>query len=333
LVDDVALPAALSDERILSALDAVADAVVAPSTHALYESIRRTLRAHHGMLPPYTRADALVVIGTAAAGTTSLHPSTLRGRLAAMSHANASLGQPSIFSDPVVLDFYAGYARQYSSAVRDGSVAPSAAVPPLPPDVVDALLAMPVDAHTEATVVTLLGFFCMFRPKSIVAMHTDDVLEQDNGLVRVAVRDEKTTQFATRPRILLLPPRTDSRLSDVLCSWSHRRQLAGALFMFGDGDTPLRTQHITDCVRDAVRVTDTRTTDTPASTDQPRLSGKSLRAGGATAARLSGVNTEDTLVIGNWRSRDMLEHYVRLRAAPPSEAVARELHGIARLNK
>jgi integrase len=228
-------------------------------------------------------------------------PASIALALVAIRAAHQSAGVEPATKHPAVVAVLRGMRRELGTAQR--RVAP-VTVPELRA-MVDAL---PDGlAATRDRALLVCGMAGALRRSELVALDVGDVAETDEGLV-VTVRRSKVDQEAAGAKVPL-PRGAHAATCPVraLRAWLDASAITdGAIFCTVDrhGNVGERLAGA-----DAARIV--KRTAARAGLDAATFSGHSLRAGLATQAARSGKSDRAIMAQGRWKSRTMVDRYVR----------------------
>lgn len=230
---------------------------------------------------------------------TSLRPSTLRRRLAALASAHHDAGMPDPTKARIVLQVMHGIERRHGTHPKQ--------VEPLLLDDLARIVALMGSSlpNLRDRALLLLGFFGALRRSEIVALNFDDVRFRQGGLDLV-IRKSKTDQLRASRRVHLLYPTAALDPGLALKAWLVQSGIReGPIFRDASLLTRLSDRAAARIVKKWVSAV-----GLPAKT----FSGHSLRAGFATSAALAGVNATIIAQQTGHRSQQTVAAYVRLAA-------------------
>jgi integrase len=228
-------------------------------------------------------------------------PSSIALALVAIRAAHQSAGVEPATKHPAVVAVLRGMRRELGTAQR--RVAPVTV-----PELRAMLDALPDGlAATRDRALLVCGMVGALRRSELVALDVADVAETDKGLV-VTVRRSKVDQEAAGAKVPL-PRGAHAATCPVraLRAWLDASGVtSGALFRAVDrhGNVGERLAGA-----DAARIV--KRTAARAGLDAATFSGHSLRAGLATQAARSGKSDRAIMAQGRWKSRTMVDRYVR----------------------
>ena len=244
----------------------------------------------------------------------TLRPTTITRRAAAISVVHGENGLTSPTSDPRVRAVLSGIRRTHGTAPRQ-------AAPATLSDIQRMLAHLPSGAiGTRDHAVLLVGFAGGMRRSEIVGLNVGDLAPHDNGLL-VSIRRSKTDQEA-KGRKVALPYGHDEHTCPVRAvdSWTLVSGITrGPIFRPVDRhgnviSTRLSGQAVSDIIKRAAE---------RAGLDPTQFSGHSLRAGFVTTAALNGASEREIASQTGHRSMESVRRYVRPATAFHDNAVTR----------
>jgi site-specific recombinase XerC len=295
----------LDRPTLLGAARDYVEAAKAPNTRRAYRTQWKTFAAwcaRYGQesLPAAPATLALFLTDRARGG---LKVASLALALSAIraAHFDAGLADPS--TNPEVRTVWEGIRRTHGAAPRCAA--------PLTADAVRAIVAVLSAEQTRDVrdrALVLLGFNGAFRRSELVALDVEDLAVDPARGVVVRVRRSKTDQLGTGADVAV-PFGAQPALCPVraLEAWRAASGVrAGAVFRSVDrhGRVGGRLDG-----RDVARTL--KELATRAGISPMLVSGHSLRAGLATTAALAGRSDRAIMAQGRWKSRTMVDRYVR----------------------
>lgn len=247
-------------------------------------------------------ADPAVVALYLTERATTLSPSTLSRRLAAISvrHQDHGLDPPT--RHPEVRAVMTGIRRSVGVAARQVAPAGIGEVRRM----VAHLSETTIGVRDRA--VLLVGFAGALRRSEVVALNVGDLTDRDEG-IRITLRRSKTDQEA-KGREVALPYGTDPQTCPVtaLRTWLEVAAITrGAVFRGVDRHGNIATTRLSDrAVATIVKRAAER-----AGLDPADYSGHSLRAGFATTAAANGANERQIANQTGHTSMEVLRRYIR----------------------
>jgi len=292
----------IADE--LEGARAFASASRAPRTRDAYRVQWRAFAAWcegHALeaLPAEPAAVAAYITNRADAGR---KVASIALALAAIGAAHRAAGHPSPTAHPAVSATWQGIRRTLGTAQRRAA---PAAVDELRA-MLEALPAQGLGAVRDRALL-LVGFAGAFRRSELVALDVADLAFRSEGLV-VTVRRSKTDQEGAGAEVALANGTNPATCPVRACrAWLEAAGVAeGAVFRSVDRHGHLGERldgaDVSRLVKRAAR---------RAGLDAARFSGHSLRAGLATTAARAGRTDRSIMAQGRWRSRAMVDRYVR----------------------
>ena len=316
LLQPVETSSNLGHLSLLAAARSYVEAAKAPNTRRSYRTQWRIFVAwclgfERESLPAAPATLALFLTARAQAG---LKVASLSVALSAIraAHFDAGLADPA--ANPEVRTVWEGIRRTHGAAQRRAA--------PLTGDAVRAVVAaLPPKAPKAIRdrALVLLGFAGAFRRSELVALDVADVtVELSRGIV-VRVRRSKTDQLGEGAEVAI-PYGSQPEVCPVraLDAWrAASGVLEGALFRSVDrhGRVGGRLDG-----RDVARTL--KALAARAGIASALVSGHSLRAGLATSAALAGRSDRAIMAQGRWKSRTMVDRYVRIADAWRDNAAA-----------
>lgn len=221
--------------------------------------------------------------------------------LTAIGQAHKAAGHAPPSAHPHVAATWAGIRRSLGTAQRRAAPV----VVDVLRELVEALPATPGGARDRALLV--LGFAGAFRRSELVALDVADLAFSADGLV-VTVRRSKTDQEGAGADVGIpyggnpatCPVRAVRAWLDVAGIGEGR--VFRAVDRHGNVGAPLEGAEVARIVKRAAK---------RAGLDASRFSGHSLRAGLATTAAKHGKADREIMRQGRWKSRTMVDRYVR----------------------
>ncbi len=298
-------PPALDRAEVLEAARSYVEAAKAPNTRRSYRAqwstFARWCEAHaRATLPTEPATLALYLVERAQHGrkvaTLGLALSAIRA-----AHRDAGLADPS--DTPEVRAVWEGIRRTHGTAQRRAT--------PLVASSIRAIAASLPSGELRAArdrAVILLGFAGAFRRSELVALDLGDLAFDAVRGVAVTVRRSKTDQTGAGAVVAIpFASHTDVCAVRALRAWVEAAPItAGPLFRSVDrhGNVGQRLDG-----RDVARIV--KAAASRAGLEASLVSGHSLRAGLATTAALAGKSDRAIMAQGRWRSRAMMDRYVR----------------------
>lgn len=292
-------------EQLREDVAAYVRAAKAPSTLRAYRSdwehFRRWCDQHEfNSLPASAETVALYLTAL----STTHRPVTMTRRLTAITKAHQIAGHssPATMQQPIVSETLKGIRRTLGTAQQTKA-------PLLTADIrcmVEALPETPSGCRDRALL--LLGFAGGFRRSELAALHVEDVLPTNEGLV-VKLRRSKTDPEG-KGRSVGIPYGSTPSTCPVrsLLAWKTEAKIEqGALFRGVD-----RHGHVssTGLHKDSVGLIVKRAAEA-AGLDPAQYAGHSLRAGLATQAYLNGAGELAIMRQTGHRSLEMVRRYIR----------------------
>ena len=226
--------------------------------------------------------------------------------LTAIGAAHKAAGVVSPSAHPIVAATWAGIRRTLGTAQRRAAPATVEAVRAMVRTLPD-IEGTPTPATLRDRALVLIGFAGAFRRSELEALDVSDLSFRAEGLV-VTVRRSKTDQEGAGAEVAIAYG-NDATTCPVraLRSWLDAACL-------GDGPafrTVDRHGHIGGRLVGAEVARIVKRLATRAGLDASRFSGHSLRAGLATSAAVQGRADRRIMDQGRWKSRTMVDRYVR----------------------
>ena len=298
-------PLELDRASLLDAARGYVEAAKAPNTRRTYRAqwaaFTEWCRSHHReALPAAPATLALYLTDRAQSGrkvaTLSLALSAIRA-----AHRDAGLADPSAV--PQVRTEWEGFRRSHGTAQRRAA--------PLASEAIRAVVASIPSGTLRSSrdrAMILLGFCGAFRRGELVALDLADLSFDPVRGVLVRVRRSKTDQTGAGVEVAI-PFASHAEVCAVrsVRHWIETSRITeGPLFRSIDrhGNLGGRLDG-----RDVARLL--KAAAARAGLDASLVSGHSLRAGLATTAALAGKPDRAIMAQGRWRSRTMLDRYVR----------------------
>lgn len=250
---------------------------------------------------PMPASDACVAAYLASRAEEGTTVATLKVALSAINqaHKRGGFGEPR--SSAVVREVFSGIRRQLGTRERR--------VSPITVDLLrQTVRALPTDTikSLRDRALLTLGFAGAFRRSELVALDVTDLKFVEAGL-EVLLRRSKSDQEGEGV-VVGIPMGSDELTCPVrsVRAWINYGKLkSGPLFRSTDrgvGPGRLSTRTVARIVKEAVEA---------AGLDPNEYSGHSLRAGLATSAAKAGKPERIILKHGRWKTRDLLDRYVR----------------------
>jgi site-specific recombinase XerD len=256
----------------------------------------------HG-LDPLLASPAAVALYATHLAESGKSVATIRRALTSISQAHRLAGHESATRDPHVATVLAGIRRTRGTAQRQAR--------PLLVEHVKLMVAaiFPDKRGIQDRAMLLLGHAGAFRRSELVALNVDDLEFVDEGLV-VTVCRSKTDQEARGVRVGIPFGEHEATCPvRAVHSWINASRITdGALFrvVHRSGRVTLRrasNRAVSRLVKKLVAAI---------ALDPSHYSGHSLRAGLATSAARAGKSERSIMRQGRWRSRAMVDRYVRM---------------------
>ncbi len=306
---------ALDRPTLLEAAKSYVEAAKAPNTRRAYRTQWATFTAwcdRHGReaLPTAAATLALFLTDRAQDG---LKVASLGLALSAIraTHHDAGFADPA--ANPQVRMIWEGIRRTHGTAQRCAA--------PLTADGIRSIVAnLPSNLRAMRNrALVLLGFGGAFRRSELVALDVGDLTFDPARGVVVHVRRSKTDQTGEGADVAI-PFGSQPTVCPVraLEAWLSAAGLhAGPVFR-----SVSRHGHVGDRLdgRDVARTL--KETAARAAINPTKVSGHSLRAGLATTAALAGRSDRAIMAQGRWKSRTMVDRYVRTADAWRDNAAA-----------
>ena len=307
--------ATVAPAPLLDAARAYIEAAKATNTRRAYRAqwtlFSAWCEAHQrASLPAEPAAVALYLVERVRAGR---KVATLAQAIAAIRAAHRDAGLTDPAASPEVRAIWEGIRRTHGVAQRRAT--------PLTAPSIQAVVASLPGGSLRAMrdrALLLLGFAGAFRRSELVALDVSDVAFDLARGLNVTVRRSKTDQHGAG-MVVAIPFASSADVCAVraLRAWTTAAQIAeGALFRSVD-----RHENVGARLdgRDVSRIV--KSCAARAGIDASNVSGHSLRAGLATTAALAGKSDRAIMAQGRWRSRTMLDRYVRTADAWRDNAV------------
>lgn len=308
---DLAVPpeVALGPAALPVAARGYAEAAKAANTRRAYRTQWATFAtwcAEHGQesLPAAPPTLALFLTERAQGG---LKVASLGLSLSAIRAAHFEAGRPDPSANPMVRTVWEGIRRTHGAAPRCAT-----------PLTADAIRAIVTGLSAERTrdvrdrALVLLGFAGAFRRSELVALDVEDLAPDPARGVVVRVRKSKTDQLGAGADVAVpfgaQPALCPVRALDAWRAVSGIR--AGALFRSVDRHGRVGRRLDGGDVARTLKELAAR-----AGIDAALVSGHSLRAGLATTAALANRSDRSIMAQGRWKSRTMVDRYVRIADA------------------
>jgi site-specific recombinase XerC len=307
--------AALDRPTLIAAAREYVEAAKAPNTRRAYRTQWTTFADwctsfDRVPLPAAPATLALFLTGRAQAG---LKVASLGLALSAIRavHRDAGLADPA--ANPEVRTIWEGIRRTHGRAQRRAA--------PLASDGIRSIVAtMPADLRAlRNRALVLLGFGGAFRRSELVTLDVDDLTFDPARGVVVRVRRSKTDQLGEGADVAI-PYGSHPEVCPVraLDAWIRAAGIRdGAVLRAVD-----RHGNVGDRLdgRDVAR--NLKEMASRAGIPAERVSGHSLRAGLATSAAMAGRSDRAIMTQGRWKSRTMVDRYVRTADAWRDNAAA-----------
>jgi integrase len=296
---------AITPSRILAAARDYVEAAKAPNTRRSYRAqwstFSRWCDAHARAPLPAEPSTLALYLGERA--QTGRKVATLGLALSAIRAAHRDAGHPDPAAVPEVRSIWEGIRRTHGTAQRRATPLTAASIRAV---VASLPSGTPRGARDRALI--LLGFAGAFRRSELVALDLPDLTFDPVRGVIVTVRRSKTDQLSAGA-IVAVPfaSHTDLCAARALRAWIETARLTeGPVFRSVD-----RHHNIGARLdgRDVARIV--KSSAARAGIEASCVSGHSLRAGLATTAALAGKSDRAIMAQGRWRSRTMLDRYVR----------------------
>lgn len=298
-------PTDLGHTDLLEAARGYVEAAKAPNTRRAYRGQWGTFRtwcdAHHR--DPLPAAPATLALYLADRAQLGRKVATLGLALSAIraAHRDAGLSDPAAV--PEVRAVWEGIRRTHGTAQRR-------ATPLTSPDIraIVASICGGSPRKTRDRAMILLGFAGALRRSELVALDVGDLAFDSVRGVVVRIRRSKTDQVSAGADVAVpFASHTDVCAVRALRAWLEASTAtSGALFRSVDrhGNLGGRLDG-----RDVARIV--KGAAALAGIEASLVSGHSLRAGLATTAALAGKSDRAIMAQGRWRSRAMMDRYVR----------------------
>lgn len=290
---------------LLEAARSYVQAAKAPNTRRAYRSQWATFdawceRFGRQSLPTEPATLALFLTHRAQSG---IKVASLGLALSAIraAHFEASLPDPA--ANPEVRTLWEGIRRSHGTAQRCAT--------PLTADAIRTIVAsLSLESIREVRdrALVLVGFSGAFRRSELVALdHSDLTLDPSRGVL-VRVQRSKTDQLGAGANVAIpFGSHPDVCPIRALEAWrAASRVEEGALFRSVDRHSRIGSRLDG---RDVARIL--KQLATLAGIASAQVSGHSLRAGLATTAALAGRSDRAIMLQGRWKSRTMVDRYVR----------------------
>lgn len=292
-------------DQLLEIADAFAQLDRSPRTLRAYASQWRGFVAwcaSVGVEPLPASPETVCAWMAARAADHGVKVATIAVGLTAIDSAHRACGLTSRKGHPTVARTWAGIRRQLGAAQRR-------AVAITPKQLAQMSAALPdTSLGIRDRALLVVGFAGAFRRSELAALDLEDCEFTDEGL-RITVRSSKTDQEGVGV-VVGLPYGSNPATCPVrtLRAWIARATLAsGALFRaYAPHGGPMGKRLGGNDVARVVKRSAMR-----AGLDPAHMSGHSLRAGLATAASRAGKSDRAIMLQGRWKSRAMLDRYVR----------------------
>lgn len=292
---------------------------------------------------------------------------TLSGLCAALSRYHLDRGLPDPCAGHAIAQLRQGFSKAFAqqrrlatSATDDTSASARNYVAALDSRAISPVLQLAshtsrlraLDATTARNLAcVVVGFLFMLRPSSIICMRVSDFAFFANDMLRFTVAWEKT-RIGMDCRVVNIPLSHPQqpwvRLLEV--ALAHARDAGDSFLLPASASSPEDAVWPTSALdvsaslreafhkrRAAIKKTLTVTVRSlvedvrSAHPDLPptaQFTGRSLRAGGATAAAAIGLPLKEVERVGNWRAQTTLDRYVRQALAIPDTFVSTALESV-----
>lgn len=288
---------------LVEAARAFAEHARAPRTLAAYRQqwgVFTAWCASHG-LAALPATSATIALYLTARATDGRKVATLAQAIAAISEAHKLGGHPSPCGATLVRETWKGIRRSLGSAQRR-------VAPVLVEDLRAMLARLPATLRgIRDRALLTLGFAGAFRPTELCELEVGDVAFVEDGIA-IAVRRSKTDAEGVGATVGI-PFGAQPSTCPVR---SVRAWLEAAAIVEGRVFRSVPRHGCVGgslCRRDIARLVKARIVE--AGLDPAIYSGHSLRAGLATSAARAGKPDRAIMVQGRWRSRSMVDRYVR----------------------